>query len=81
MNNSGCCAWRVPHSFHVKDDAMHFKREEDWVGLKCLTPLSKIVQLYRRGQFLDFNRKTIERGKIYTPKYTTTYFTGLIQAL
>jgi hypothetical protein len=20
MNNSGCCAWRVPHSFHVNDD-------------------------------------------------------------
>jgi hypothetical protein len=29
--------------------------------------------------FLEFNSKPIERGKIYTPKHTTTHFAGLIQ--
>jgi hypothetical protein len=38
-------------------------------------------QYHTIGTFLEFNRKTIERGKIYTPKYTTTHFGGLIQAL
>jgi len=51
MDNNGCCAWRVQHSFHVKDDAMHFKTDEGLVGLKCLTPLSTIFQLYRGGSF------------------------------
>jgi hypothetical protein len=64
VNNSGCCAWRVPHFFHVKDDARHFKREEDWGGLKCLTPLSTIVQLYRGDQFYW-------RGKPEYPEKTT----------
>ena len=35
MENSGCCACTVPHTFHVKDDAMHFKTYEGWVGLRC----------------------------------------------
>jgi hypothetical protein len=30
--NLTSCAWRVPHSFHVNDDAMHFKREADWLA-------------------------------------------------
>jgi hypothetical protein len=38
-------------------------------------------QYHTVGTFLEFNRKTTERGKIYTPKYTTPDFAGLVQAL
>jgi hypothetical protein len=64
------------------------KTSEEYVHIARFYPLEsnreavlKVEYLTGVGTFLEFNRKTIERGKIYTPKYTTTHFTGLVQQL
>jgi hypothetical protein len=49
--------------------------------IKFFLTSRKLIFSLCNKTFLDFNRTTIERGKIYTPKYTTTHFTRLIQAL